>query len=91
MRALAEDPERRTRIGADAAEHMRSLERSEATARGYGSAIEATLELIGDPVRTALARWAGALADIGVDDEPVLREGYGLSYAEAFEEFTRTP
>ncbi|MEX0755755.1 MAG: glycosyltransferase family 4 protein [Actinomycetota bacterium] len=89
--SLAADDERRVRMGGAAAAHMRALAEGDVTARGYASAIEATLDLVGDPVRTSMARWAGALADVGVDDELVVREGYGLSYAEAFEEFTRTP
>jgi glycosyltransferase involved in cell wall biosynthesis len=76
----------RTRMGAAAAEHMRGLRDSEATARGYEQAIDATLALIRDPARKAYARWAGALADVGVT-EPQLARGYGLSYARAMESF----
>jgi glycosyltransferase involved in cell wall biosynthesis len=91
LRTLVADPARGAAIGAAAAEHMRALAEGEATAHAYEDAIESTLALVGDPVRTAVARWSGSLADIGIDDELVVREGFGLSYAEAFEEFTRTP
>ena len=59
---------------------------SEATAHGYEQAIEETLGLIRNPARTAEARWAGALADIGVDEE-LLRRGYGQGYARAMDGF----
>ncbi|MEX2274186.1 MAG: glycosyltransferase family 4 protein [Actinomycetota bacterium] len=88
---LTRDEHRRRSMGAAAADHMRALAEGEATARGYQDAIEATLELTGDPARVAMARWGGALADVGVDDDLVRDEGFGVSYAEALEEFTRTP
>jgi hypothetical protein len=40
-----------------------------------------------DPTRAVLARWARSLAEIGVD-EPMLDEGFGVSYARALEGFT---
>ena len=73
-------------MGAAARDHVGRLRDSEATAHGYEHAIEETLELIRDPARTAEARWAGALADIGVDEE-LLRRGYGQGYARAMEGF----
>jgi hypothetical protein len=36
-----------------------------------------------------MARWGGSLVDVGVSQDMV-GEGYGLSYAQAFEDFTRT-
>jgi hypothetical protein len=42
-----------------------------------------------DPVRVAASRWGGSLVDLGVDDDMV-REGYGVSYMQAFEDFTRS-
>jgi glycosyltransferase involved in cell wall biosynthesis len=83
---LIEDPQGRVRMGAAARDHVRRLRASEATARGYEHAIEETLRLIRDPARTAEARWAGALTDIGVD-EGLLRRGYGQGYARAMEGF----
>lgn len=84
---LAQDPERRARVGAAARDHMRQLEATEATAHGYAAAIRETLAIVEDPVGGAMRRWADALADIGVD-EPGLARGYGLDYARALESFT---
>jgi glycosyltransferase involved in cell wall biosynthesis len=89
IRTLAEDPDQRARIGAAAADHVRRLRESEATARGYEEAIEHTLALVRDPARAAAARWAGSLADVGVD-ESLLARGYGLSYARALASFAQT-
>lgn len=86
---VLDDAELRTRIGAAAGAHMAELARSDATAHGYARAIDGTLALVQDPTRRALARWAGALIDIGVSDE-MLREGYGTSYADALREFAPT-
>ncbi|MBI3648727.1 MAG: glycosyltransferase family 4 protein [Actinobacteria bacterium] len=86
IRALAEDPDLRARMGAAAASLARHLRETEATAHGYAGAIESTLGLVRDPARKAYARWAGALADLGVDEE-MLSRGYGLSYAKAMESF----
>ena len=83
---LADDPALRTAMGEAARAHMAELRGSDATARGYADAIEASLGLVRDPVRTAEARWAGALADIGIG-EPELRRGYGVGYARALEGF----
>jgi glycosyltransferase involved in cell wall biosynthesis len=84
---LADDPERRVRIGAAARDHMLRLEATEGTARGYASAILETLAIVEDPVAGAMRRWADALADLGVA-EPELARGYGLEYARALESFT---
>jgi len=86
IRDLAEDHGLRSRIGAAAAEHVRRLRESDATAHGYAAAIEATLALVRDPARRAEARWAAALADLGLDEDAIAR-GYGLGYAEAMESF----
>ncbi|MFM7718033.1 MAG: glycosyltransferase [Actinomycetota bacterium] len=61
-----------------------------ATARAYADAIAATLALVADPARRALARWARALADLGVT-EADLREGAGADYAAALDELARYP
>ncbi len=90
IRALAEDPDRRARMGASARDHMARLRASDATAHGYADAIERTLGLVRDPARKAYARWSGALADIGVDGEK-LASGYGLSYARSMESFRESP
>lgn len=89
LRDLAGDSDLRTRVGARARSHMEELARAEATAFGYARAIEETLALVKDPARRALSRWAGALADIGVDAE-LVRRGYGLSYARNLDVFTRS-
>lgn len=86
LRELIEDPDRRVRMGAAAHDHVERLRASEATAHGYEHAIEETLRLLHDPARTAESRWAGALTDIGVDEE-LLRRGYGQGYARAMDGF----
>jgi glycosyltransferase involved in cell wall biosynthesis len=80
------DEARRERIGAAARDHVAELARTEATAHGYARAIDDTLALLRDPTRRALARWGGALVDLGVTEE-TLAEGYGLSYARALDDF----
>ena len=89
LRRLADDPELRARMGEAAREHIARRAASDATARGYAAAIEGTLGLVRDPVRVAASRWGGSLVDLGVDDDMV-REGYGVSYMQAFEDFTRS-
>jgi glycosyltransferase involved in cell wall biosynthesis len=84
----ANDAERRS-LGGRAREHMRSLARGDATARGYERAITETLGLLKDPARQALARWAGALLDCGVS-EGAMHEGFGLSYMQALGGFARS-
>lgn len=87
LRDLLEDDKRRERMGAAAREHMAELARTDATARVYAEAIEGTLALLRDPARRALARWGGALVDLGVTEE-ALALGYGVSYARALEELS---
>ena len=70
IRELRDDPERRARIGEAARTHMAALRDSEATARAYEQAILATRDIVLDPARAVLARWAGNLAAVGVDDDP---------------------
>jgi glycosyltransferase involved in cell wall biosynthesis len=84
---LLADPDRRARMGDAAARHVRRLGETEATARGYEEAIEATLELLHDPEHLVLRRWARSLVEMGVDDA-MLREGYGASYARALRSFS---
>jgi glycosyltransferase involved in cell wall biosynthesis len=87
IRRQVDDPELRTRIGEAARAHVAELARSDATAHVYADAIEGTLALLRDPTRRALARWGGALVDIGVTEE-TLGWGYGAAYARALDEFT---
>lgn len=87
---LADDPERRARIGAAAKAHMAAIRDGDATARGYEEAIVATRTLVADPSRVILTRWAESLAAVGVD-EALVEEGYGISYVRALESFERTP
>jgi glycosyltransferase involved in cell wall biosynthesis len=92
-RAIADllaDDGRRARMGAAAKAHVEDLAASDATARGYEEAIEATLALAGDPAHAALGAWAKSLADMGVD-ETVVRDGIGIEYARAFEAFRGSP
>jgi len=84
---LVGDPDLRARMGERARAHMTELARGDRTARVYAEAIEGTLALLADPTRRALARWAGALTDLGVTEEHLAR-GYGVPYARALDEFT---
>jgi glycosyltransferase involved in cell wall biosynthesis len=90
VRRLLEDDELRARMGTAAHAHVEELARTERTAHVYAEAIEGTLALLRDPSRRALARWGGALVDLGVTEED-LERGYGLSYGRALEEFTTSP
>jgi glycosyltransferase involved in cell wall biosynthesis len=83
---LLEHDDLRARIGEAARAHMDELARSDATAHAYAEAIEGTLALVQDPSRRALARWAGALVDLGLT-EADLEQGYGVGYAHAMAEF----
>jgi glycosyltransferase involved in cell wall biosynthesis len=87
---LRDDPERRARIGDAARMRMAALRDSDATARGYEHAILATREIVRDPTRPILTRWAESLAAVGID-ESLVESGYGVSYARALESFERTP
>jgi glycosyltransferase involved in cell wall biosynthesis len=82
---LADEP-RRERVGASARERVAELARTDATAHGYAAAIDGTLALLRDPTRRVLARWGGALVDLGVTEETLAR-GYGASYARALDDF----
>ena len=87
---LRDDPERRARIGGAARGFMTALRESDATAKGYEEAIVATRAIVADPTRAVVARWAGSLAAVGVD-EALVEEGFGVSYVRALESFERTP
>lgn len=87
---LLEDEPLRSRLGQAARAHVAELARTDATARVYAAAIEGTLALLADPTRRALARWAGALVDLGVT-EADLERGYGASYARALAELAPPP
>lgn len=65
---LQTDPEGRRRIGERAREESERLRTERVTAHGYERAIEATLELLGDPLRWAAGRWATSLA-VGAPNE----------------------
>jgi glycosyltransferase involved in cell wall biosynthesis len=86
---LRDDPERRARIGDAARAHMATIRDSDATAKGYEHAILATRDIVLDPNRAILARWAENLAAVGVD-ESLADQGYGVSYARALESFERS-
>ena len=62
---LRSDPSLRAGIGARALEEAERLQANQLTAHAYRDAIEATLSLLGDPVRWATERWAAALVPAG--------------------------
>ena len=86
IRRLLEDADPRRGIGDAARAHMAELASSDATAHAYARAIDGTLALLQDPTRRALARWGGALVDLGLT-EADLDRGYGSSYARALDGF----
>lgn len=86
IRGLIGDPNRRRAIGAAAKAAMAARARSESTSHAYAEALDGTIALLHDPARRALARWGGALVDIGITQDG-LDEGFGLSYTRALDEF----
>ena len=91
LRRLIDDPELRAADRRAPRPRTWRSSRAPRPPRGaYAEAIDGTLALLRDPTRRALARWGGALVDLGVTEEH-LREGYGLSYARALDEFTPSP
>jgi glycosyltransferase involved in cell wall biosynthesis len=59
---LRDDAALREAVGTRAREESERLQAEQTTAHGYEGAIEATMRLLGDPVRWATARWAASLA-----------------------------
>jgi glycosyltransferase involved in cell wall biosynthesis len=86
---LDQDPDLRRSMGQTARAYMEELRASEATATGYAEAIEATIDIVEDPVAPTMQRWARSLADIGVTQQYV-DAGYGVRYARALTSFKRT-
>jgi glycosyltransferase involved in cell wall biosynthesis len=89
IRHILEDDAARRAIADAAREHMERLRSSDATARGYADAIEATAELVHDPVAVPMQRWARSLVEIGMTAEHLSR-GWGRRYARALESFKRS-
>jgi glycosyltransferase involved in cell wall biosynthesis len=89
LRGLLGDEARRRSIGDAARAHMEQLRSAEATAHGYAEAIEATAQLVHDPVGAPMQRWARSLIEIGVTSEQLGR-GWGRRYARALESFKRS-
>jgi glycosyltransferase involved in cell wall biosynthesis len=82
---LASDPAGRQGMGERAQRYAREALAPTETASVYLDAIDAVLALKTDPARSALARWALALRNLGVAPHQVER-GFGLRYAEALAE-----
>lgn len=80
LRELLRDVELRRVTGERARAHVGERAEGEAAA-GYAAAIEATLALLRDPARAAVARWAAALSDLGAAPQAA-RRGLGTRYAE---------
>ena len=85
LRGLLRDPDERETIGRRARDHVEDLRRTREAARVYTLAIDETLALMRDPARAAVARWAGALTDLGASSDN-LRAGLGARYLDAMEE-----
>lgn len=85
LRRLLRDPGEREAIGRLASDHVHGLARTREAARVYTLAIDETLALVSDPARAAVARWAGALGDLGAGTDQV-RAGLGGRYLEAMED-----
>jgi glycosyltransferase involved in cell wall biosynthesis len=90
LRPLVEDAERRSRLVAAATKYLAATISDDRTAHGYEEAIEGTLELLADPRRLALARWARALSDFEIGREQ-LDAGWGMSYVSALQETVNPP
>lgn len=82
--SITADDAAAARVGAAAAEVSRAV--AGATARGYAHAIASTIDLLADPAHRAMARWARALAELGVTEEH-LAAGAGRSYADGLASF----
>jgi glycosyltransferase involved in cell wall biosynthesis len=89
IRHLLDDDAARHAIADAARDHMERLRASDATARGYAGAIEATAQLVHDPVAVPMQRWARSLVEIGMTGEHLSR-GWGRRYARALESFKRS-
>ena len=89
LRELLRDDDTRRAIGEEARAHMEALRGTDATAHGYAEAIEATAELVHDPVGAPMQRWARSLVEIGVTPA-MLARGWGRRYADALESFKRS-
>jgi glycosyltransferase involved in cell wall biosynthesis len=79
---LAGDPTRRRQMGERAQRFAREELTPARAAAVYLGAIADVLAFEADPARTALARWAGALREMGVAPHHVER-GFGVAYADA--------
>ena len=90
LRWLLGDERDRHAIGEAARVHVERLRETDATARAYAEAIEATAGLVHDPVGTPMHRWARSLVEIGVTHDQLAR-GWGRKYARALESFKRSP
>jgi glycosyltransferase involved in cell wall biosynthesis len=88
LRRLVEDEAHRRDLAERARAFVARYRAEDATTRGYEAAMESTLRLIRDPARGAMARWAGALAQLGADTS-VADRGLGVDYAAALEELSR--
>jgi hypothetical protein len=82
---LAGDPTRLDQMGELAQRFAREELAPARTAAVYLDAIADVLALEADPSRTALARWAGALREMGVAPHHVER-GFGIAYADALDQ-----
>jgi glycosyltransferase involved in cell wall biosynthesis len=87
---LAEDRSARDAMGERARGYASEALAPGRTAAGYLEAIDKVLALRADPARTALARWAVALRDLGVSPHHVER-GFGIGYADALAEMRAGP
>jgi glycosyltransferase involved in cell wall biosynthesis len=79
---LASDRAARDRIGARAQAYAHDALTPARTAAVYLEALDSVVALQADPARTALARWARSLRELGVTPHHVER-GFGVSYADA--------
>jgi hypothetical protein len=83
---LLAHPKLRWWIGDRARHHVEELRRTGATEAAYAGAIHRTLDLVRDPARAAVARWARALASLGAGEGAA---PLGERYAAAVHEVAR--
>lgn len=90
IRTLVADTEERRALGERARVYAASALAPSETAAVYERAIDLVVGLETDPARLALARWAGALQEVGMVPR-LARRGLGVGFAEALRELTPAP
>ena len=86
-RARSTIADRRRRIGEAARAHTAELASVRGDRARLREAMDATIALLRDPARRALARWGGALVDLGITEDGLSDRATAMAYARALDEF----